>query len=56
MDCFCIAICNALLCLVMPIFVAPLFNTTLGLVLFTFNTVVIVIGVVWLMKIANVES
>lgn len=42
--------------LVMPDIVAPLFNTTLGLVLFTFNTVVIVIGVVWLMKIANVES
>lgn len=46
----------AIMRLIMPDIVAPLFNTTIGLIIFTFNTVVIVIGVIWLMKIANVET
>ena len=46
----------AIMRLIMPDIVAPLFTTTIGLIIFTFNTVVIVIGVIWLMKIANVET
>lgn len=46
----------AIMRIIMPDIIAPLFNTTIGLIIFTFNTVAIVIGVIWLMKIANVES
>ena len=40
---------------IMPDIVAPLFTTTIGLIIFGFNVVVIVVGIVWLMKIASIQ-
>lgn len=41
--------------LMMPDLIAPLFNTTIGIVIFTICSVLIVIGIIWLMKIANMD-
>lgn len=41
--------------MIMPDIIAPLFTTTLGLVIFSGCSIVIVIGIIWLMKIADVS-
>lgn len=41
--------------MIMPDLIAPLFNTTIGLIIFTIALALIVIGVFWMMKVSEVE-
>lgn len=45
----------AIIRLIMPDIIAPLFGTTIGLIIFGISIVIIVVGIFWMMKIAEVK-
>lgn len=45
----------AIVRVMMPDMIAPLFNTKIGLTIFGVNVVIILIGVVWMLKVAEIE-